>query len=84
MTDLRAAVEGLATITAPAAKRGSDWVWVSKASVLALIPEDAVLVTEAKTLGYAMDLVDEEDAVFGVVGRGTKAERILARLRETP
>jgi hypothetical protein len=77
MTDLRAAVKGLS---------GSA-LWkdgISRAAVLALIPEGAMLVTEAKTLGYAMDLVDEEDAVLGVVGRGTKAERILARLRETP
>jgi hypothetical protein len=29
-------------------------------------------------LGMAMDMVDEEDAVVGVLGRGTKAERVAA------
>jgi hypothetical protein len=34
---------------------------------------------DARTLGMAMDMVDEDDAVLGVVGRGTKAERVAVR-----
>jgi hypothetical protein len=30
-------------------------------------------------LGMAMDMTDEEDDTLGVVGRGTKAERVAAR-----
>jgi site-specific recombinase XerC len=33
----------------------------------------------ADLLGTAMDMVDEEDALVGVLGRGRKVDRILAR-----
>jgi hypothetical protein len=33
-------------------------------------------------LGMAMDMTDDDDATLGVVGRGTKAERVAARYAE--
>lgn len=39
-------------------------------------------VIDPTILGMAMDMTDEEDAVLGVVGRGTKAERVAARYAE--
>jgi hypothetical protein len=34
---------------------------------------------DALTLGIAMDMVDEEDARLGVLNRGRKVDRIIAR-----
>lgn len=51
--------------------------WTSGEPVEREWPEAGPL--DPSTLGMAMDMVDEDDAVLGVVGRGTKAERVAER-----